>query len=334
MSREALIRRLPKVELHVHLEGTLESAMAFELAERNEVPLPFASPEAMRDAYSFTDLQSFLDIYYASCSVLRTEQDFYDLTWAYLEHAHADNVRHVEPFFDPQTHTARGVAYAELVGGIRRALADARTRFGITSRLILCVLRDLTEHDAMTTLDEALRHGLIDGLGLDSGEVGNPPAKFVQVFAKARNARLRVVAHAGEEGPPSYIEEALDVLGAERIDHGVRVLEDRDLTARLVHDGVCLTVCPSSNVSLRVADSMESHPLRRMLDAGLRVTINSDDPAYFGGYLHDTFVRAAEALDLTDEQLVTLARNAIDGSFATAARKDELRAELGLATRG
>lgn len=333
MSREALIRRLPKVELHVHLEGTLEPGLAFELGERNEVPLPFPSPEAMRAAYRFTDLRSFLDIYYASCSVLRTEQDFYDLTWAYLEHAHSDNVRHVEPFFDPQTHTSRGVDYADVVGGIRRALADARTRFGMTSRLILCVLRDLTEHDAMTTLDEALRHGLIDGLGLDSGEVGNPPAKFARVFAKARNARLHLVAHAGEEGPPSYIEEALDVLGAQRIDHGVRVLEDRDLTVRLVHDGVCLTVCPSSNVSLQVADSMESHPLRRMLEAGLRVTVNSDDPAYFGGYLHDTYLHAAEALDLSDEQLITLARNAIDGSFASAARKGELRAELELATR-
>ena len=333
MSRESLIRRLPKVELHVHIEGTLEPELAFSLAERNEVALPFASPEAMRAAYRFTDLKSFLDIYYASCSVLHTEQDFYDLTWAYLEHAHADNVRHVEPFFDPQTHTARGIAYAHAAGGIRRALADARTQFGMTSRLIACMLRDLTEHDAMTTLEEILGSGLVDGIGLDSGEVGNPPAKFATVFARARRAGLHVVAHAGEEGPPAYISEALDVLGAERIDHGVRVLEDRDLTLRLVRDGVCLTVCPSSNVALRVADSMAAHPLRRMLEAGLRVTVNSDDPAYFGGYLYDTYARAAEALDLTDEQLTTLARNAIEGSFAHPARKQELRAELELATR-
>jgi adenosine deaminase len=332
MSRVALIRRLPKVELHVHLEGTLEPELAFALAERNEAPLRFSSPEEMRAAYRFTDLQSFLDIYYESCSVLRTEQDFYDLTWAYVERAHTDNVRHVEPFFDPQTHTSRGVPFADVVGGIRRALADARFHYGITSVLIACMLRDLTEHDALTTLDEALRTGMIDGIGLDSGEVGNPPSKFAEVFAQARKARLHVVAHAGEEGPPSYIAEALDVLGAERIDHGVRVLEDRDLTARLVHDGVCLTVCPSSNVALRVAESMADHPLRRMLEAGLHVTVNSDDPAYFGGYLHDTYVWAAEALDLTDEQLVALASNAIEGSFAHPARKAELRAELQLAT--
>ncbi len=332
MSRVALIRRLPKVELHVHLEGTLEPELAFALADRNDIPLPFASPEAMRAAYRFTDLQSFLDIYYASCSVLLTEQDFYDLTWAYVQRAHADNIRHVEPFFDPQTHTSRGIAFSVVAGGIRRALADAHVHFGVTSRLILCILRDLTEHDAMETLDEALREGLVDGLGLDSGETGNPPSKFARVFARARTARLHLVAHAGEEGPPSYVTEALDVLGAERIDHGVRVLEDPALTERLVMSGVCLTVCPSSNVALRVADTMESHPLRRMLEAGLRVTINSDDPAYFGGYLHDTYVQAAEALDLSDAQLVTLARNAIDGSFASQTRKDELRAELELAT--
>jgi adenine deaminase len=331
MTHEALIRRLPKVELHVHLEGTLEPDLAFALGERNGVPLPFASPDAMRAAYRFADLQSFLDIYYASCSVLRSEQDFYDLTWAYLLKADRDNVRHVEPFFDPQTHTSRGVPYADVVGGIRRALTDGRNDLNITSKLILCFLRDLTEHDAMSTLDEALHHGLIDGVGLDSGEVGNPPAKFAAVFARARAAHLHLVAHAGEEGPAAYIAEAIDVLRAERIDHGVRVLEDAALTRRLVEARTCLTVCPLSNLSLRVVESLEVHPLRTMLDAGLRVTVNSDDPAYFGGYLHETFVRTASALDLTREQLVTLARNAIDGSFASEVRKDELRAELELA---
>jgi adenosine deaminase len=331
MTHDALIRRIPKVELHVHLEGTLEPDHAFALGERNGVPLPFASPDAMGEAYRFADLQSFLDVYYASCSVLRTEQDFYDLTWAYLMRADADNVRHVEPFFDPQTHTARGLPYADVVGGIRRALADGRSQLGITSKLILCFLRDLTEHDAMSTLEEALRSGLIDGIGLDSAERDNPPAKFVTVFARARAARLHLVAHAGEEGPPSYIADAVDLLGAQRIDHGVRVLEDPDLVRRLAERGTCFTVCPTSNVALRVVDSIASHPLRRMLEAGLRVTVNSDDPAYFGGYLHDVFVRTADGLDLTEAEVVTLARNAIDGSFASSGRKEELRAELDLA---
>jgi adenosine deaminase len=332
MSRDELIRRIPKVELHVHLEGTLEPDLALVLSERNDIPLAFASKEATKAAYEFTDLQSFLDVYYASCSVLRTEQDFYDLTWAYLMHADADNVRHVEPFFDPQTHTARGVVYEDVVGGIRRALADGRSTLGITSELIMCVLRDLTEHDAMAALADALHSGLVDGIGLDSGEAGNPPGRFARAFAKARAAGLRLVAHAGEEGPASYIAEAIDVLHAERIDHGVRVLEDPRLVERLAAAGTCFTVCPTSNLALRVVDSLESHPLLRMLEAGLRVTVNSDDPAYFGGYLHETFVRTANALDLSDEQIVTLARNAIDGSFASATRKDELRAELTLAT--
>jgi len=328
---ESLIRRLPKVELHLHLEGTLEPEMAFSLAERNDVALPYQSAEAMRRAYRFSDLQSFLDIYYSACSVLLTEQDFYDLTWAYLQRAHADNVRHVEPFFDPQTHTARGVPYITVLSGIHRALADGRSRLGITSRLIACFLRDLTAHDAMVTLDEVLVHGMVDGVGIDSGEVGNPPEKFEEVFAKARKAGLHAVAHAGEEGPASYITGALDVLGVERIDHGVRCLEDPALVARLVRGKTCLTVCPNSNVALRVVPRMEAHPLGRMLDEGLSVTVNSDDPAYFGGYLHDNFVAVANALQLTDDELVTLARNAIEGSFAHPVRKDELRAELDIA---
>lgn len=328
MWRDQFIRRLPKVELHVHLEGTLEPDHAFALAERNGVPIPFSSPDAMRAAYEFTDLQSFLDVYYASCAVLRTEQDFYDLTFHYLLRADTDGIRHVEPFFDPQTHTSRGVAYANVIGGIRRALADGHRTMGITSKLTMCVLRDLTEHDAMATLDEALVHGHIDAIGLDSGEVGNPPSKFASVYARARSAHLHRVAHAGEEGPASYIADAIELLGAERIDHGVRVLEDPALVNALVESRMCLTVCPTSNVALRVVDTLEEHPLRRMLEAGLSITVNSDDPAYFGGYLQEVFVRTARALDLSEAQLVTLARNAIIGSFASESRKEELLGEL------
>ena len=329
MNREALIRAIPKVELHLHLEGTLEPELAFALAQRNGVALPYASAVEMRAAYRFSDLRSFLDIYYASCSVLRSEQDFYDLTRAYLERAAADNVRHVEPFFDPQTHTARGVPYAAVAGGITRALADARTDLGITSCLIACMLRDASVECAMDPLDEVLASAYrVDGIGLDSAEVDNPPSKFAAVFARARKAGLHAVAHAGEEGPPAYITEALDLLRVERIDHGVHCLEDLALAERLVRENVCLTVCPNSNVALRVFDRMEDHPLRRMLDAGLRVTVNADDPAYFGGYIGDNFTGPAEALDLSAEQLLRLAANAIEGSFADDARKSELRAEL------
>ncbi len=334
MTRSALITRLPKVELHLHVEGTLEPEMAFELARRNGIPLPYASAEAMRAAYRFADLQSFLEIYYASCSVLRTEADFFDLTRAYLARAAADNVRHVEPFFDPQTHTARGVPYREVVTGIRRALDEARGRYGITSRLILCVLRDLSAESAMATLVEALGDGTpVDGIGLDSGEIGNPPSKFAEVFARARTAGLHAVAHAGEEGPASYITDSLDLLGAERIDHGVRCLDDRALVTRLVRGRVCLTVCPLSNVALQVFDRLEDHPLRTMLEAGLAVTVNSDDPAYFGGYVGDNFRAVSEALELSEAQLVALARNAIEGSFADDFRKAELLTELEVAAR-
>jgi adenosine deaminase len=329
MKSDRLIALLPKVELHLHLEGTLEPEMAFEMARRNDVGLPYATAEEMRSAYRFTDLQSFLDIYYASCSVLRTQQDFYDLTRAYLDRAAADNVRHVEPFFDPQTHTTRGVSYHDVVTGIRRALEDARKRHGITSRLILCFLRHLSSEDALATLGQALDDSTpIDGVGLDSSEVGNPPSKFSEVFAWARAAGLHTVAHAGEEGPPSYIRDCLDLLGAERIDHGVRCMEDPGLVARLARKRVCLTVCPNSNVALRVVDRMADHPLRAMLEAGLAVTVNADDPAYFGGYIGDNCRAVAEALELSDVQLVALARNAIEGSFADDARKRDLLAEL------
>jgi len=333
MTREALIARLPKVELHLHLEGSLEPELAFEFARRNDIDLPYTTAGDMRAAYRFADLQSFLDVYYASCSVLRSEQDFYDLTRAYLDRAIADNVRHVEPFFDPQTHTSRNVPYHAVVTGIRRALDEARERDGVTSRLILCVLRDRSAAEALATLEEALEDDTpIDGIGLDSGEVGNPPSKFVEVYARARAAGLHAVAHAGEEGPASYIRDSLDLLGAKRIDHGVRCLEDPELVARLVRDRVCLTVCPNSNVALRVFDRMEDHPLRAMLDAGLSVTVNSDDPAYFGGYIGENYRAVASALDLSAEQLVTLARNAITGSFADEGRKAELLAELKVAS--
>lgn len=329
MDRDDLIAALPKVELHVHLEGTLEPDLAFALARRAGTSLPYASAEQVRSAYTFADLQSFLDVYYAACSVLLTEQDFYDLTWAYLERAAADNVRHVEPFFDPQTHTVRGVPFAAIVEGIGRALVDGRRDLGITSRLIMCLLRDLPADDAMRTLGDALTHrDRIAGIGLDSGEVGNPPSGFVEVYSKARDAGLHLVAHAGEEGPPAFITDALDLLGAERIDHGVRCLEDPGLVERLARERVCLTVCPNSNVALRVFGTMAEHPLRRMLEAGLRATVNSDDPAYFGGYIGDNYRTVASALNLSPEQLVTLARNAIDGSFADEARKRELRSEL------
>ena len=332
MTREALIARLPKVELHLHLEGTLEPELAFGFARRNDIDLPYASADEMRTAYRFADLQSFLDVYYASCSVLRTEQDFYDLTRAYLDRAIADNVRHVEPFFDPQTHTSRNVPYHAVVTGIRRALDEARERDGVTSQLILCILRDLSAGDALATLDEALEDDTpIDGIGLDSGEVGNPPSKFVEVYAQARAAGLHAVAHAGEEGPASYIRDSLDLLGVERIDHGVRCLDDPELVALLVRDRMCLTVCPNSNVALRVFGRMEDHPLRAMLDAGLSVTVNSDYPAYFGGYIGENYRAVASALDLSAGQLATLARNAITGSFADEERKAELLAELEVA---
>jgi adenosine deaminase len=332
---ERLIRLMPKVELHLHIEGTLEPEAAFGFAKRNGVKLPYGSPEEMRAAYDFSDLQSFLDLYYAASSVLLTRRDFYDLTWMYLERAVADNVRHVEVFFDPQTHMVRGVALSSVVRAISCALREARERHGITSRLIMCFLRDRTEEEAFKTLRQAEGYlHLIDGVGLDSGEIGNPPAKFERVFAAAREKGLHVVAHAGEEGPASNVRDSLDLLGAERIDHGVRCLEDADLVRRLADERVCLTVCPLSNVRLRVFDRMEDHPLKRMLEAGLAVTVNSDDPAYFGGYITENFLAAKRALGLTVEDVRQLAANAIEGSFLDADPKAALMAELDEAFAG
>jgi len=308
--------RLPKAELHLHIEGTLEPELMFELARRNGVSLPYASVEDVRRAYVFSDLQSFLNIYYAGCRVLLKEQDFYDLTWGYLERAAAQGVRHAEIFFDPQTHTDRGVAFETVVTGIHRALEDGRARLNITSGLILCFLRHLSAEAAMRTLGEALPfRDRILAVGLDSSEVGHSPAKFKNVYDHAREAGLLAVAHAGEEGPPAYVWEALDVLKVRRIDHGVRSIEDERLVERLVEEQIPLTVCPLSNVKLRVFPNLKSHNLRRLLDRGLLVTVNSDDPAYFGGYVGENFRASAAALDLSREQLIQLARNSFVASF-------------------
>ncbi|MDR3374897.1 MAG: adenosine deaminase [Ancalomicrobiaceae bacterium] len=324
----AFIDGLPKVELHLHIEGTLEPETIFALAERNGVELPYPDVETLRAAYAFHDLQSFLDIYYAGASVLLTADDFHDMAAAYLARAEADNVVRAEIFFDPQTHTARGVPIATVIEGLTRALDAARAR-GLSCDLILCFLRHLSEEDAFATLEAALpyRDAFI-GIGLDSSEVGHPPEKFVRVFAEARRLGFRLVAHAGEEGPSAYIVDALDRLAAERIDHGVRSLEDPDLVARLVRDRIPLTVCPFSNVRLRVCDTLSEHPLKRMLDAGLAVTINSDDPAYFGGYVGDNWRDTVAALGMDRDDVVRIARNGIDAAFVDAATRLRLHDRL------
>lgn len=315
MSIEQLIRTIPKAELHIHIEGSLEPELMFEIAQRNGVKLRYGSVEELRRAYDFTNLQSFLDIYYEAASVLLHERDFYDMTMAYLRRAAADNVRHSEIFFDPQTHTARGIPFATVINGITRALAEG----GISTRLILCFLRHLSAESAMATLEGALPFKeRIIAVGLDSSEVGNPPSKFAAVFARARAEGFLAVAHAGEEGPPSYIREALDVLHVKRIDHGVRCLEDPALVEELVARQIPLTVCPLSNVKLRVFPSMKEHNLRKLLQHGLRVTINSDDPAYFGGYIVDNYLAVAEALSLTEDEIRQLARNSFEASFLSA----------------
>jgi adenine deaminase len=319
---------LPKAELHLHIEGTLEPELMFELARRNGVRLPYADTDAVRRAYRFSNLQSFLDVYYRACSVLIDERDFYELTAAYLARARAQGVRHAEIFFDPQTHTTRGVGFETVVGGITRALSEAR-QHGMTSQLIMCFLRDLSADDAMATLEQAMAHGdKIFGVGLDSAEVGHPPRKFRAVFERAISAGFHAVAHAGEEGPPEYIWQALDELGAERIDHGVRCLEDRRLVQRLEADRTPLTVCPFSNVRLRVVDRLEQHPLATMLERGLCATVNSDDPAYFGGYVGENLAGVARALELEDTALVQLARNSFEASFLDDATRARHLADL------
>ncbi|HEX4335156.1 MAG TPA: adenosine deaminase [Polyangiaceae bacterium] len=317
-----LIDTLPKVELHLHIEGTLEPEMVFALAAKNGVKLPYPDVAALRAAYEFHDLQSFLDLYYAGCDVLRTESDFHAMTDAYFRRVASDGVVHAELFFDPQSHTARGIPIATVIGGIARAQADAKTKLGISSSLILCFLRHLSEDDALATLERALPHrDAFSGVGLDSGESGNPPAKFARVFARARDAGLRLVAHAGEEGPASYIVEALDVLRAERIDHGVRCDEDDALVARLAAGKIPLTVCPLSNLKLRVVNDLAEHNLKRLLDRGVAVTVNSDDPAYFGGYISDNYRAVCAALPLDAGDVIMLAANAVHASFLSDADK-------------
>ena len=325
------VTTLPKAELHLHIEGTFEPELIFEIGRRNGVAIPYASVEALRDAYSFTDLQSFLDVYYAGMNVLKVERDYYDLTTAYLRRANAQGVRHAEIFFDPQAHTDRGVAFGTVVAGIASALRDGEREFGITSHLIMCFLRDQSAESAMATLEEAIpfREHIV-AVGLDSAEVGNPPSKFQAVFARARAHGFRTVAHAGEEGPPAYVWEALDLLEVSRVDHGVRSMEDPELVARLVRERIPLTVCPLSNLRLKVVHDLKDHPLKRMLDAGLVATCNSDDPAYFGGYVGQNFSAVAAALGLSDDEILRLAENSFEASFLDDAVRsrylDELRA--------
>ncbi len=332
---KALIGKIPKAELHLHIEGTLEPELMMSLAQRNRIRIPYASVEEIRSAYDFADLQSFLDIYYAGARVLVEEQDFYDLTWAYLERAAADNVRHVEISFDPQTHVERGVSFDVVIDGIHRALYEGQAKLGITFEIIMCFLRHLSATDAMTILEAALPHkDRIRAVGLDSSEVGHPPSKFTAVFDRARNEGFLAVAHAGEEGPPGYIREALDLLKVERIDHGVRSLEDPTLVERLAAEQIPLTVCPLSNVKLRVFDSLEDHNLKKMLDAGLCATINSDDPAYFGGYIGENFLQSQRALNLSVDDIGTLAKNSFRGSFLREAEKERHIADINEIIRG
>ncbi|QTD46142.1 adenosine deaminase [Ottowia testudinis] len=326
----ALLAAMPKAELHMHIEGSLEPEMIFALAARNGVALPYASVDELRRAYAFSDLQSFLDIYYQGASVLLKEEDFYDMAQAYLSRVAAENIVHAEIFFDPQTHTARGVSMETVIRGLSRACADARARHGISAALILCFLRHLSEEEAFETLEAALpfREHFI-GVGLDSSEVGHPPSKFARVFARCRELGLHIVAHAGEEGPPDYIWQALDLLGAERIDHGVQAVHDAALMARLAAERVPLTVCPLSNQKLRVFPDLANHNLKSLLDAGLCATVNSDDPAYFGGYVNDNFRAVFAATGMTARHAWQLALNSFEASFAPAADQARWRDQLG-----
>ena len=326
---DLLITRLPKAELHLHIEGSLEPEMMFALAARNGVALPYDSVEAVRAAYQFDSLQSFLDLYYAGASVLITEQDFYDLTWAYLLRAKADNIVHTEIFYDPQTHTARGIDFAVPLAGIHRALADGHQQLGISSKLIMCFLRHLSEEDGFATLAQAMPYlAQIDGVGLDSSELGHPPSKFARLFARCAELGLPAVAHAGEEGPASYIWEALDLLKAKRIDHGVRCTEDAELVKRLAAERMPLTVCPLSNLKLCVVKDLADHNLRELLAAGLCAMVNSDDPAYFGGYLNTNILACRAALDLSQAEIVQLIANSFEASWLSAEQKANWQREI------
>lgn len=329
MTDADFIRGLPKAELHLHIEGSLEPELMFELARRNGVDLPFKTVEEVRAAYAFSNLQDFLDIYYQGAGVLIAERDFHDLAMAYFRRVAADGCRHVELFFDPQTHTDRGVTFSTVMEGLLSGMVEAERDLGVTSSLILCFLRHLDEDAAFATLKDAEPYrDRIAGVGLDSSEVGHPPSKFARVFAAAKAQGLKLVAHAGEEGPPEYVWEALDLLHVDRIDHGNRALEDAALVKRLVAEGMTLTVCPLSNLKLCVVDDLKDHPLKRMLDLGLKATLNSDDPAYFGGYLGENWTQTAEALGLSRDELVTLAKNSFTGSFLPEAAVKQRLAEI------
>ncbi|TCM67255.1 adenosine deaminase [Acinetobacter calcoaceticus] len=322
MNHLALIQAMPKAELHVHIEGTFEPELMFEIAQRNHIQIPYQNIEEVRQAYNFHNLQSFLDIYYAGAKVLIHEQDFYDLAWAYFKKCHADHVVHTEIFFDPQTHTERGIAFETFFNGFQRACQDAKSEFGISSHLIMCFLRHLSEQEAFETLEQALPFkDQIIAVGLDSSEMGHPPEKFQRVFAAAAEAGFLLVAHAGEEGPPEYVWQALDLLKVNRIDHGVRSEEDSQLLARLAKEQMPLTVCPLSNLKLCVVDDMQQHNIQRLLQQGLCVMVNSDDPAYFGGYMNDNFIAIQNALNLSEAELKQLAVNSFNASFISAAEK-------------
>ena len=313
---EKFIKNLPKAELHIHIEGSMEPELMFKLAERNQIKLPYLSIEDTKKAYNFNDLQSFLDIYYAGAGVLIHTQDFYDLTWAYLERIHKDNVQHVEIFFDPQLHTDRGIPIKNVISGINEALEDAKKKYGITSYLILCFLRHLSEESALKTLQEALPfRECIEGVGLDSSELGFPPKIFERVFAKAAKEGFRKVAHAGEEGPPEYIWQAIEVLGVSRIDHGIRCSEDKTLVNYIAKEQIPLTICPLSNVKLKAFEKMEHHNLKELMNSGICITINSDDPAYFRGYMNENYLAAQKGLDLSQEDLIEIAKNGFRASF-------------------
>ncbi len=329
MSIRDFIQALPKAELHLHIEGTLEPELMFALAQRNKVNLPYSSIDALRAAYDFGNLQDFLDLYYQGMSVLQTEQDYYDLTWSYLEKSRAQNLLHTEIFFDPQGHTERGIEFSTVFNGIHQALTDGQRKLNISSELIMCFLRHLDEADAFSTLQQALPYkDHIIGVGLDSSELGHPPGKFKNVFARAREAGFLPVAHAGEEGPADYVASALDDLHIVRIDHGNRCLDDAELTARIAAAQIPLTVCPLSNLKLCVVKNMQQHPLRQMLDKGLLVTLNSDDPAYFGGYINENYLAVQVALNLSREELAGLARNSFKASFLPDQLKQAMIAKV------
>lgn len=317
-----LIKRLPKAELHLHIEGSLEPELMFRLAKKNQIEIPYKDIEDVRNAYNFTNLQTFLDIYYAGANVLITQDDFYDLTWEYILKCVEDNVIHTEIFFDPQTHTARGVAFETVITGIKRALADAKAKYGITSCIIMCFLRHLSQEEAFETLEQALpfKDDII-GVGLDSSELGNPPSKFIEVFKQAKEEGFKLVAHAGEEADFSYIYEALDLLDISRIDHGVQSIKSAELMQRLKDEQMPLTVCPNSNIELRVFDNYKEHNIKELLDYGLNITINSDDPAYFKGYINQNFINISENLPLTEDDIITLVKNSFRSSFIS----DELK---------